>query len=98
MQEGAGARLEGRKSSGVAVLSCQKDQPGFRSHLPDSQPGIRAGAISQPKVHQHDVGLQFGGAGDRLSDGPSVSDDGHVALVVDQGGEAICDHLMVLDD
>ena len=62
------------------------------------QPGIRAGAISQPKVHQHDVGLQFGGAGDRLSDGPSVSDDGHVALVVDQGGEAICDHLMVLDD
>ncbi len=66
------------------------------ARLGDAARRLDAAQPRHPHVHQHDVGRQLGGALHRLQPVDRLTGHGDVRLRVQQHGEALADHLLVV--
>src|SRR2546426_1131368 len=98
VDEGARPRLEGGEASRIAILACQEDELGLWPDLADARAGVRSCPVGQAKVEYHDVWVQLGRKRYRLAHRAYVADHRHVRLIVEQGAQALGDHLVVFDD
>ncbi len=90
--------LDRGKTGLVAVLTREEDHLRVGPDSADGRGGLRAGAIGQAEIQQHDVGLQLGCSRCTFGYRARLADDLHIRLVVDQGGQTLRDDPVVLDD
>src|SRR4029077_9330835 len=90
--------LNGREAGRLRVLSREEDHLGRRSDVAYRGGGGRPRAVRQAEVEKYDVGIQGNCRVSAFGDRADIPHDGHVALAVDQRGQALGDDAVVFDN